>query len=277
MYKNDTVFYPQDEITTVLLPVTLGCSYNKCMFCSMYKDDSYCEVPFGDIEMQLMNGYTYTEKVFLTGADPMSIGFDRMKRLLDMIHKYLPYCACVASYASIKSIRKYSVEELSILHDGGLRLLYIGFETGRDDVLKLMNKGHTVKQAVKQAKKLNEAKLSFNSIIMYGIAGKGEAADNAAATAGMINRFTTSKVITMNLTIFHGTELNNMVERGDFIPPDRKEQLLEIRTLLENLSPKQPMIFDTTHPTNIIRIKCTLPRDKERLVDEVTDRIKVLK
>jgi len=84
MYKNDTVFYPQDEITTVLLPVTLGCSYNKCMFCSMYKDDSYCEVPFGDIEMQLMNGYTYTEKVFLTGADPMSIGFDRMKAFVNI-------------------------------------------------------------------------------------------------------------------------------------------------------------------------------------------------
>jgi radical SAM superfamily enzyme YgiQ (UPF0313 family) len=183
----------------------------------------------------------------------------------------------VASYASIKNISKYSVEELSILHDSGLRLLYIGFETGRDDILKLMNKSHTVNEAIKEAKKLNEAKIPFNAIIMYGIAGKGESVDNAVATAKMINQFITNKVITMNLTVFSGTELNNMVKRGDFMPPDGNERLLEIRTLLETLEPKQPMIFDTTHPTNIISIKGTLPQDKERLIYEVTKHTKVIR
>lgn len=270
MKNSDTINYPQDEMTTVLLPVTLGCSYNKCAFCAMYKGDKYSEVPFSDIEMELLNGYAYTEKVFLTGAEPMSIGFNKMKQLLDMIHKYLPYCACVASYASIKNISEYSVEELSILHAAGLRLLYIGFETGRDDILKLMNKGHTVDEAIKQANKLNKAEIPFCSVIMYGIAGKGESEDNAVATAKMINQFITNKVITMNLTIFCGTELYNMVNSGDFIPPDGNERLLEIRTLLEHLEPKQPMIFDTTHPTNIVKMKGVLPQDKERLIKEAT-------
>ncbi|KDR94127.1 Radical SAM superfamily protein [Peptoclostridium litorale DSM 5388] len=275
MHENNTVYYPQDEMTTFLLPVTLGCSYNKCAFCSMYKCDKYGEVPFSDMEMQLLNAYIYTEKVFLTGADPMSIGFDKMKRLLDMIHQYLPYCACVASYASIKNISKYSVEELSVLHDAGLRMLYIGFETGRDDILKLMNKGHTANEAIKQAKKLNEAKLQFNSIVMYGIAGEGESVDNAVATAEMINQFITNRVITMNLTVFDGTELKNMVKRGDFVPPSRKERLVEVITLLENLEPQKATIFDTTHPTNIVKIKGTLPQDRERLINEVTRQISV--
>lgn len=274
MYNDQTVFYPQDEMTTVLLPVTTGCSYNKCAFCSMYKDVNFNEVPFSNIEMQLLNGYTYTEKVFLTGADPISIGFDKMKKLLDMIHKYLPYCACVSSYASIKSISKYSVEELSILHNARLRLLYIGFETGRDDILKLMNKGHTVNEAIIQAKKLNHAKIPFNSIIMYGIAGKSESVKNAVATADMINQFLTNRVITMNLMVFNGTELNNMVNKGKFIPPGDMERLTELKTLLENLNPKQQMIFDTTHPTNIFKIKGTLPQDKIRLIDEITRFIK---
>ncbi len=269
MFNSDTVYYPHDEMKTFLLPVTTGCSYNKCAFCSMYKDDKYREVPFSDIEMQLLNGYKYTEKVFLTGADPMSIGFDKMKRLLDLIQKYLPYCACVASYASVKNISRYSALELSILHDAGLRLLYIGFETGSDDVLKLMNKGHTVKQAIEQAKKLNEANIAFNSIFMYGIAGEGGSFDNAVATAEMINQFKTNRVITMNLTVFDGTELKKMVKRGDFVPPSHDERLSEIKTLLENLKPEQPMIFDTTHPTNIIKIKGTLPQDRERLLGEV--------
>ena len=268
-YMDDTVYYPQDEMNTALVLVTSGCSYNKCVFCPMYKDVQYSQVPLLDVEMQLRSGYAYTEKVFLTGADPMSIGFEKMKRLLDLIHLHLPACACVASYASVRNISNYSVEELSILHDAGLRLLYIGFETGRDDILKRMNKGHTVGEAIEQAQKLNAAKIPFNSVVMYGIAGKGESVENAVATAKMINRFVTNRVITMNLTVFYGTELEKRVERGEFVPPSYKERLLEIRSLLENLEPGQPMVFDTTHPTNILKIKGTLPQDKNRLLGEI--------
>jgi radical SAM superfamily enzyme YgiQ (UPF0313 family) len=175
----------------------------------------------------------------------------------------------VASYASVRNISAYTVEQLSILHDAGLRLLYIGFETGRDDILELMNKGHTVGEAIEQAKKLNEAKIPFNSVIMYGIAGKGESVDNAVATAKMLNQFVTNRIITMNLTVFYGTELGKRVERGEFVPPTGRERLLEIRSLLENLEPRQPTVFDTTHPTNLIKIKGTLPQDKKRLLGEV--------
>ncbi len=268
-YKDEPVYYPQDEMNTPLLLVTSGCSYNKCAFCSMYKDVQYRQVPFPDIEMQLRSGDAYTEKVFLGGADPLSIGFDKMKRLLDLVRRYLPTCACVASYASVRNISAYTVEQLSILHDAGLRLLYIGFETGRDDILELMNKGHTVGEAIEQAKKLNEAKIPFNSVIMYGIAGKGESVDNAVATAKMLNQFVTNRIITMNLTVFYGTELGKRVERGEFVPPTGRERLLEIRSLLENLEPRQPTVFDTTHPTNLIKIKGTLPQDKKRLLGEV--------
>ena len=273
MYKDDVIYYPQDEANTVLLPVTTGCSYNRCAFCSMYKDTKYAPIPFPAIEAELRSGYRYTEKIFLTGADPLSIGYPEMKRILDAIHHYLPYCHRVASYASIRSISRYSLEELSILHDAGLRLLYIGFESGRDDVLKSMKKGHTVDEAIEQARKLNEARLPFYTVIMYGIAGEGESLRNALSTAAMINRFKTGKVITMNLVVFYGTELDGMVKRGEFIPPGAKERLLEIRALLEILVPRDRMVFDTTHPTNIIKIYGTLPEDRRRLLVEVDRRL----
>lgn len=275
MYGSEMIHYPQDEMNTVLLPVTSGCIYNRCTFCSMYKDEEYFEVPFSDIKTQLMNMDVYTDKIFLVGADPMSIGFDKMKQLLDIIHLHLPYCARVASYAAIRSISKYSVEELSILHDSGLRLLYIGFETGRDDILKLMNKGHTVEQAIWQAKKLNEANLQFNSIIMYGIAGKDESVDNAIATAKMINQFTTAKLITMNLIIMEGTRLMDMVRNHVYIPSGRRERLQEIKVLLENLEPKEPLMFDTTHATNLVRMEGLLPDERRRLLREIENHIKI--
>ncbi len=273
MYEIHSIYFPPDELSSVFLPVTTGCLYNKCVFCSMYKGEKNGEISLQDIEKELLNGPLYTEKVFLTGADPMSVGYIKMKQILKLIKKYLPYCACVASYASIRSISKYTVEELSILHEEGLRLLYIGFESGRDDVLKLMKKGHTVENAITQAKKLNEAKMQFNTIIMYGIAGEGQSADNAVATAKMINQFITRKIITMNLTVFYGTELKDMVEKGLFIPTKGKERLIEIKTLLENLESKQPTIFDTTHPTNIVKIYGTLPYDKEKLINKITKSI----
>jgi len=268
-YKEETLYYPQDEMHTCLLPVTSGCSWNRCAFCSMYKNVTYRQISFSDIETELRSGNLYTEKVFLTGADPMSIGFDRMKRLLEMIRRYLPYCHRVGTYASVKNIAGYSVEELSVLHDAGLRMLYIGFETGRDDVLKLMDKGHTVREAVEQAQKLNEAKIPFCTVIMYGIAGAGQAVDNAVATAGMINRFATQKVITMSLIIFNNTKLNHMVKRGEFVPSGGRERMIEIRTLLENLEPGKPTVFDTTHPSNIIKISGTLPWDRQKLIKDI--------
>ncbi len=276
MYEitKETIYYPQDEMNTFLLPITTGCSYNKCAFCSMYKDQEYAEIPISQTKIQLQSVDKYTERVFLTGADPLAIGFEKMKKLLELIKKELPYCACVASYASIKNLARYSVEELALLHDMGLRLLYIGFETGRDDILKLMNKSHNVSESIKQAKKLNQANIQFNTIIIYGIAGQGESIANAIATSHMINQFTTNKIITMNLTVFNETELMHIIKRGEFKTTNQFERLIEIKTLLVNLNPINRTIFDTTHPTNIIKIKGTLPNDKNRLINQISSYIK---
>lgn len=276
MYKEDTVFYPQDEMNTSLLPVTSGCPYNRCKFCSMYKDDKFSEVAFRDIELELKNMDLYTERLFLVGADPLVIGFNKMEKLLDTIHKYLPYCATISSYASIKSVSKYTVEELEVLHRKALRFLYIGFETGRNDILELMNKGHTREEAVEQAKKLNKANLPFNTIVMYGIAGKGESVENAIETASMVNSFVTNELITMNLLIMEGTELEEMVKEGEFTPPSRKERLREVKTLVENLDQDYKLSFNTSHPSNIIKIKGELPRDKNRLVNKIETSIREL-
>ena len=104
---------------------------------------------------------------------------------------------------------------------------------------------------------------------MYGIAGEGESVDNAIATAKMINQFQTRKVITMSLIIFDRTDLAKMVEEGRFIPPSRNERLLEIKTLLENLQPEKETFFDTTHPSNIIKIQGKLPGDKNKLLSQI--------
>lgn len=269
MFKEEQIHFPQSEVRTMLVPVSTGCPYNKCTFCTMYKGDSYNEVPLQDIEYELLNGDPYTDRVFLTGADPLAVGFERMCKILKLICTYFPYCGCTASYASVKTIRKYRAEELTELHKAGLGLLYIGFETGNDEVLKFVKKGHTVEQAVEAGKKLNEAKIPFNSIIMYGLAGKGKCIENAIQTADMLNQFDSNKIITMNLTIFATTELSEMTKNGSFIPAGSDEKLEEIKTLLENLKMQKSTEFDTSHATNIIKMIGYLPGEKERMLKHI--------
>lgn len=257
-----------------LIPVASGCPHNACAFCSMYRGVPYRPVPFPDVEDQLRYGSRYTERIFLTGADPMALGYSALKRILEAVRIHLPYCACVASYASIRSVARYSEQELAELHDLGLRLLYIGFESGCDAVLSAMNKGHTRREAIEQARKLNRARLQFNTIVVYGLAGAGDCADNACETASMINAFDTKAIITMNLRIFPGTPLAQLVQEGCFLPAGKKERLEELALLLQELTPQRVTLFDTSHPTNIIKIKGVLPDEKGRLMQTVRQQIR---
>lgn len=265
------VYYPQSEMNTVLLPVSNGCPYNQCAFCSMYKDEKYQEVPLQEIEQQLMNGDPYTERVFLIGADPLAVGYERMLRILKLIEKYFPYCGCVAAYASVRSLKWYSVEELSDLHREGLRLLYVGFETGNDEALAFMKKGNTVEEAIQQGQKLSEANLIFHAIIMYGIAGKNKSVENAKRTAKMLNQLKPRKIITMNLTVFQGTELARLVKEGEFAEAGVKEKIQEIKSLIENLNVEKRVEFDTTHATNLVKLQGWLPEQREEFIEKLED------
>lgn len=269
MYKAKTIYYPQSEIHTPLIPVSSGCPHNRCKFCSMYKEQAYEELDMDEIEYELKNLDEYTEKIFITGADPLAVGYKKMLLILKKVKKYAPYCACVAAYASVRSISKYSVEELKNLHEAGLRLLYVGFESGWDYPLQLMDKGHDVKLAIEQGKKLNEARILFNAIIMYGIAGKGNGVENAKRTAEMLNQFHAYKIVTMNLTVFELTPLSKMEKDGAFVQADTNEKILELKTLLENLEPEKQTIFDTTHTTNLIKVEGILPKEKEKIIQEL--------
>lgn len=274
MRKNETVYYPQDEMLTPLIPITSGCKYNRCLFCSMYENGGYREISLHDIDTELLNAYKYTEKIFLTGADPLAVGFERLLKILLLIKKRLPHCACVASYAAVRSIALYTEEELSILHDNGLRLLYVGFESGSDEVLSFMKKGHNVEMAIEQGRKLNLVKLSFNAIIMTGIAGKGRCIDNALKTAKMLNQMELNKIISMNLRVFEFSKLNNYIKNGEFLLPGMNERIMELRTVIENFIPKKKTLLDTTHPTNIVSVKGYLPDEKDEIINKISSYIK---
>ena len=232
----------------------------------MYKGCNYEEISMDEIRYVLKNINLYTERIYLVGADPLNVGYERMMKILGEIRKTLPYCACVASYTAVKTLKKYTKEQLAALHDAGLRLLYVGFESGSDKTLKLIKKGHTKEDCIAQGRKLNEADLMYNAIIMYGVAGAGRCLENAEQTIEMLNKMQPHKIITMNLTLFIGTELYEKAREGIYLPASKEERCEELKALIRGLNPEKQVMIDTTHPTNIKRVRGYLPAEREKLL-----------
>ncbi len=281
MRYDQITYYPPFERHSLLLQVTCGCSYNRCAFCNMYKNVEFEVLPLKEILQDLKDAAEYnpyTERVFLVGGEPLCLPFAQMKELLTQIRHYLPYCACVSMYASIKNLRDKSVEELRELHRLGLGFLYIGLESGSDRILQLMHKGHSCAEAVEQLKKLNEAQIPFNSILIYGLGGAGTAQENAVESARMLNQVRSANIIMMNLTVFPDTELETWCKEGTFHEASNRERIEELACLLENLKLTTPTGFSTSHITNPVMVSGTLPYDKEKMLDGVyamlgTDRL----
>ena len=227
-----------------------------------------CALPILQIiaDLKDASGYNpYTERVFLVGGEPLCLPFEQMKEILTQIKKYLPYCACVSMYASIKNLRDKTVEQLKELHRLGLGFLYIGLESGSDRILKQMKKGHTAAEAVEQLKKLNEAQIPFNSILIYGLGGTGCAKENAVESAKMLNQVRSANIIMMNLTVFPDTELEKWCKDGSFVQASGRERIEELAYLLEALELTTPTGFSTSHVTNPVMITGTLPYDKREI------------
>lgn len=263
---------PPMERASYMLPVAVGCSYNACTFCTLFKHLSYRELPREQIEAEMQRVHAAggnPKTVFLGDGNAFGLATEQLLWILEKIHHYFPGCECVNMDATVTNISHKSDEELKALADQGVRGLYLGIETGLDDVLAFMRKDHNLQQAYEQIDRLKEAGLAFNAHMMTGIAGKGRGIENAEATASFFNRTQPEKVI--NFSIFHHKRapLYRDIEAGRFVPADEQENLREERRLLELLD-VPGLRYDGFHDVAIEqRFRGTLPRDKEKLLAQV--------
>ena len=267
---------PPMERASYMLPVAVDCSYNACTFCTLFKHLSYRELPREQIEaeMQRVTAAGGNPKtVFLGDGNAFGLATEQLLWILERIHHYFPGCECVNMDATVTNISQKSDAELKALADQGVRGLYLGIESGLDDVLAFMRKDHNLQQAYEQIARLKAAGMVFNAHMMTGIAGKGRGIENAEATAEFFNRTQPEKVI--NFSIFHHKRapLYRDIEAGRFVPADEQENLREERRLLELLD-VPGLRYDGFHDVVIEqRFRGTLPRDKEKLLAQVDQAI----
>ena len=263
---------PPMERASYMLPVAVGCSYNACTFCMLFKHLSYRELPREQIEAEMQRVAAAggnPKTIFLGDGNAFGLATEQLLWILERIHHYFPGCEKVNMDATVTNLSQKFDAELKLLARQGVSKLYLGIESGLDDVLAFMRKDHNLQQAYEQIDRLQKAGMVFCAHMMTGIAGKGRGIENAEATAEFFNRTQPARVI--NFSIFHHKRapLYRDIEAGRYVPADELENLREERRLLELLD-VPGLEYDGFHDVVIEqRFRGTLPRDKEKVLAQL--------
>ena len=253
------------ERASFMLPIMVGCSYNRCKFCNLFRHLSYRELPLEQIEQELkrVKGVGGNPKrIFLGDGNAFAQKNDRLIQILEMIRQYFPDCEEINMDATVTSIRKRSDEELRKFGRLGVRHLYLGIESGLDDVLAFMEKDHNQEQAYEAIRRLKHAGMVFDAHIMTGVAGKGRGAENAKALAEFLNQTEPAHVVNFSMFLHKEVPLYQNILDGSFIPASERENLVEERCLL---------LYDGFHDFIRFRVRGRLPRDKEKMLSRLNE------
>lgn len=264
------------ERASFMLPVAVGCSYNACKFCTLFKHMQYRELSMKQIEEEIQRvkqAGGNPKRVFLGDGNAFGLETGKLLKLLEMIHMYFPACEGINMDATVTNVMEKTDEELRELKAAGVDELYLGIETGLDDVLTFMLKDHDLQQVYAAIKRLYEAGLTYDAHMMTGIAGKGRGQENAEALARFYNRTKPRKIVNFSMFLHREAPLYKDIETGRFEPADELENLMEERRLLELLEVEN-VKYDGFHDFLGVRVRGTLPEDKEKMLAKLDKVIK---
>lgn len=256
------------ERSAFMLPIAVGCSYNACKFCTLFKHLKYRELPLEEIEAELIRVKEIggnPKRVFLGDGNAFGVATDKLLTILNLVHQYFPNCEGVNMDATVTNIQEKSDEELQALREAGVDQLYLGIETGLDDVLEFMCKDHNLQEVYDAIERLHKFGLQYDAHMMTGIAGKGRGLENAEAIAEFYNKTHPRKIVNFSLFLHTDAPLYRDVEKGTFVPADELENIIEERRLLELLD-LQDVEYDGFHDFIKVRVRGTLPYDKAKMI-----------
>lgn len=269
----EPVFRPPSEWKSLILQVTNGCSWNKCTFCDMYTSESKKFKPKKPelIEQELVsivNSNLPVGRVFLADGDAMMLPFNRLKEILLLIKQYLPQVTRVSSYCLPRNLTNKTVEQLTELRALGLSLLYVGCESGDDEVLALIEKGETYQSSLVALSKIKQAGIKSSVMILNGLGGPELSKQHAINSAKLMNAAQPEFLSTLVVSFPLGEERFASNFNGRYRQLNQQELFQEMSTLLQALE-LDKTIFRSDHSSNYLVLKGVLGKDKQQLLDKV--------
>ncbi|GKX68984.1 radical SAM protein [Inconstantimicrobium mannanitabidum] len=269
MHYTGTIWRPPYEAESLLIEVTAGCTHHKCKFCTLYDDlpFKFRISPLEDIEEDLTEAQNYNQKVkrvYLTGANPFVLKYERLKEIAELIHKYLPNCKTIGCFARITDITLKTEDELNSLHELGYDGITIGVETGDGKTLEFMNKGYRPEEIITQSHRLDAANIKYNYFYLTGLSGAGRGKLSALETAKVFNQTHPQIIGSSMLTVYPESELFHEIQAGNWSEETEVGKLEELKTLIDNLN--IPVYFSTLGASNALFVEGQLPKDKANMI-----------
>jgi len=266
------LYRPPSESNSLIIQATLGCSHNKCSFCNMYKSKKFTIKSIEDIKNSMnyyREIYEHVEKIFLADGDALIISTEELKEILTYIRKLFPECSRVTLYGSPKSILLKTLKELSELKALGLSMIYMGVESGDDEVLIDINKGVKSEELIQAAKKVRDTNILLSVTVIAGIGGREKSENHAIKTGEIISSISPDYLGVLTLMVEEETDLYNKILNKEFELLNDKEVLSEIKLLIEHIHVNEPVIFRCNHASNYISLRGNLQKDKEALLNQI--------
>ena len=261
------LYRPPSEADALIVQATIGCSWNHCTYCDMYREKTFrvreLAETLEDLDAAALRHGDDVEKLFVADGDALVLAMDHWRALLDRARRNFPRLRRVSCYAMARNVLAKTDAELEELRALGLALLYIGPESGDDVTLKRIAKGDNAEAHVLAAQRAHAAGMQLSVIALLGI-GMDRAAEHAAATAELVTRMDPAFFSALTVTVVPGTPLHQLSKKGRFTVPVVQDLLRELRAMVSAAAPTNA-VFRTNHASNYLPLGGRLPQDRERI------------
>ncbi|GFN42298.1 MAG: radical SAM protein [Thaumarchaeota archaeon] len=268
------LYRPPSEAQSLIFQVTVGCSFNECSFCDMYRSKEYSERSWDEVKLEIdmmAKQLPDTARIFLADGDALNLSTDYMIKIVKYLYEKFPNLERVSCYAMPMNVLKKTPEELKQMFDAGLKMFYLGIESGSDIVLKKVTKGALGQTIIKSVKKAKEAGYTMSCMIILGLGGKKYSKEHIKGTAEVINASTPHYVGALTLYLENGIKDEFLTKyNGEFVALSDDEALNELEELINQIDVKDEIIFRTNHGSNAYTIKGTFPQDKDAMLEKIS-------
>ncbi len=269
MRYEEPVFRPPSEASSLILQMTVGCSWNRCTYCAMYRGKQYRVRPVSELLEEIASiapAADRVRRVFLADGDALAAPQDTLETILGGIRSSMPGVRRVGIYADSRAILKKGVENLASLKRLGLGIVYFGAESGDAETLRAVRKGATVERQLEACRIVAEAGLKLSVMVLLGLAGRSGSERHARATGKFLAAGAPTYGAALTVSPVPGTEMYDGVEDGTFELPDRWGMLQELMWMLDEMEGYRGP-FHANHASNYLPLKLRLPRDRDSALD----------
>jgi len=266
-------FRPPSEANSLLLRVTRGCPWNKCTFCSMYKDTRFeirdLDEVLADIETARELYGERVQTVFIGDSNSLAAKTEMLVQVLESLHSAFPHIERVTTYARAKTLVKKPIEDLEKIRKAGLTRLHVGLETGDRELLEAIRKGATPEEMVEGGRKGKKAGFEYSLYLLLGIGGEDRWEQHARGSAEVLNQVDPDFIRVRTLIPQPNSALYDAMVKGDFESTSPETILKETKLLLEGLNVHS--VFLSDHVSNLLPLHGKLPEEKDRMIGIVEE------